>query len=387
MLAIGWQVIMVIGISASGAVKAAWPIVTLTLPLFYLVGVLQLEWSPQSDSLGYYSTALALSGSTGEVVETVQVSGKDGYVRLLSVVFRFGEASMTTPIAVNAVFLALTALVLVNLTQSIVGVRPAKVAPTVFALSVPVVVWGTQGLREAAVFFGISITMASFLNLMRRKSTGWLLAWLASLWFLFMFRGAIAAVLAFGCICALVLMGRRASRLAGGVVVGAALLLWLFVLPRITYFATLQSAYFDADRVEVVRDSLQTANSGFQSDITSPMGFLATLLRVVLGPFPWEWGAYPTAIPDVLYWWVAMIVIFRTLVKKNLPPGSGLLLVGSAAILIAVTTGVTNYGMLLRVRAMVIVPLIPLLAFSVCAFRTRTRRNMAALAGGRLEGS
>lgn len=344
---------------------------------YFVAGTVQLRISPQSDTLGYFETASALSGHGGEAGDVFLVSGKEGFVRLLSVVFRLGSPDMGTPIAVNAVLIGLTVVVSMKATTLLLSGTEARTIPAVFAFFPPLLVWGSQGLREAGVFLGISLMVLAAAHLQKSFTVGGIAGLALATAFLFVFRGGIAVVVLGGVLVGLAL-SRRGFRGSTGplliVVPGAALA--AYASQTVPYFNDIQRSYFDAERQAVVRDSLSQANSGFEQSLSGPLGLLASMARVVMGPYPWEWLTYPVAVPDVLAWLVAGVLVLRTFRTARSP---FLLLAGPAlAIAVAIALGVTNYGMLLRVRAMIVVVLVPLLAHALAG-----RRSAEAGAGRR----
>lgn len=334
---------------------------TLLVPWYFLVGIAELHFIRQSDSLAYYGAAL--SGPNTAQTATATVVGKEGFVALLRWVFRLGTPDMGTPIAVNAVFMAATAIVLAKTAYCLGGAKAAKWPPLIMAISVPFLVWGAQGLREAGVYLGISLVLLGATR-WRSKVQGsrWICV-VAGFLELVFFRGAIAIVLAAALVVASVIVGAKGwSKLLGWGLLVILLVMWFLVLPRIHYFSVLQNSYFEAERLTVTREQLSVnANSGFDTGLGSPAAVLTAFLRVLFGPFPWEWIQYPLAIPDVLFWWMVWPIVLRS---RRLGPKVEVrqLLICALAILISVMLSATNFGLLLRVRAMGLVPLVPVLA-------------------------
>ena len=346
--------------------------------LYLAVGGMQLILLRQSDSLGYFSTALQVAGlSGGEQVYSTEATGKEGFVRILSVLLRLGEPSMMVPVAFNAGLLAVTFLVSYRATVDAFGRSAARFVPLVYCVAPPLLIWGSAGLRETSVYFGIACAVAISVSCVEKISSTKLLGLGLASVYLLVFRGPVALVVVAAAGLGIVLSAKGFMRRPHLILMFAFVGLIVVVVFQ-TYGDQTLADYYDQERINTARGSLGSANSGFTSDSLSPGTVGLGLLRVLFGPFPWEWLQFPLAIADALFWLGSWLLIYRSIrqtgIRMSLP-----LLLPAAALALAVALTVTNYGALLRIRAMVLIPLVPVLSHGLHIFLTRRRRLARAV--------
>jgi hypothetical protein len=356
--------------------RSIWPL-TMLVPWFFVCGCLNLLLLDQHDSKGYYLTALALADATGGGGVEVQTdTGKEGYALLLSYFVRLGVPSMAIPVAVNAGLLAISAVIVTRSTERLFGWKAARLVPAIFALSPTIVLWGAPGLREASIYLGLSVLiwMAAKTTTDRRLTVLPVLALAATVAYLLLLRATIVPVTVAGLVLGLAVAIRGPKRLT--LVLSAVPLGFLFF--RLVYAVNVNviTSSYDAERIGHVRASLAGAGSSFGAFELTPLGVLAGVLRVFAGPFPWEWSQFPLAIADSIYWAGVSVLVVWALVHLTRDRVL-VLLVPALALAMSVVVTITNYGTLIRLRGMVLIFLIPIVAAGLerVTERRRLRRS------------
>ncbi|WP_125932780.1 hypothetical protein [Janibacter indicus] len=276
-------------------------------------------------------------------------AGKSGWPYLLGGLYLFLGASPYVGIAVNAIFCISMAAIAAR-TSQLLSPNTGRLAFTL-ALNPTTLFWGTMLLREAGMWFFISLATLGAVGIQKSHRVGaYLTALLIGLLGAYSFRSSVAVAL--GATLILSLLIARSSRLAVKI---SLLAVTLAATP--TAVAYIQSqALLDPDRIEMSQTELAGANSGFSTGLGS---LPATLLRVTLGPFPWE---FPSLGLLYLAEWVIWIAILALSIRGTKTRHAWIIWAGSVAVIssLAFTSG--NYGTTVRLRAMALVILLPLAA-------------------------
>jgi len=196
--------------------------------------------------------------------------------------------------------------------------RVARIAALFSAFSPSMILWSSQGLKDAPIATCLLLCTLYTLRLREKLNVRSLLLLVVSLFFLFSLRH-YAFYIVFVSIAGTLLMARRRFTLLqvfqGGllvVVIGIA-----FV-----YLGAGDTAHeaFDLKRVQEFREwGARVTNTGFGGDvdITDPraaIGFLPIgILYVLLAPFPWMINNLRQLItlPELLVWWAMMPLVVK----------------------------------------------------------------------------
>jgi hypothetical protein len=119
------------------------------------------------------------------------------------------------------------------------------------------------------------------------------------------------------------------------------------------------------------RDYLaDSASTGFATGSPlTPTGLAQALLHVGLGPLPWELRPSPVWVWVIVNWafWLTLLaLVVQGLRRRRLSQGTVALIVFSLVLLAGLAVGLTNYGIVTRMRATVALAVLPL-AFAAMA--------------------
>lgn len=315
---------------------------------------------------------------------------KQGYAWLAGLMYLvFGEMPMVL-ITLNV---ALHFLGIASLVRSVCNFGTALKLPSevtrwagrtsawALAIAPGVLLWGPQVMRETLSLFLVCLGLEGLTLLMKgRLLKGSALA-LGACWMLYQVRGGVGVGLTIavlvGAVLAVKLKGRfgwerRVSLLmASGVLGGAAMVV-----------SGIDARLSGASLAQEMQYLSRTADTGFGGSYgESPWATVLTtnLPRVLFGPFPWEWSAQfgiVLAMADALVW-----IPFLFLAGRLALDFSGeqrrliVAVLGFTAVLVGVlAVGVSNYGMLSRLRPIALPPLIMLGTFSLATVWARGLR-------------
>ena len=215
---------------------------------------------------------------------------------------------------INASIGAGTAVVVFYSAQTLFSnLRVSKLAALLVAFFPSLILWSSQGLKDALIIFALAISILATLRLMEKITTGYILILIASLLALLSLRFYI-----FYMMCAAV---------AGSFIVGMKTLSAQGFLQRFvavgaiglafTWFGVLQYAgaqidqYANLKAIQTSREDQATAGSGFNKDVdiqttegaltVIPMG----VLYLMFAPFPWQYTTLRQSItlPEMIIWW------------------------------------------------------------------------------------
>jgi hypothetical protein len=134
---------------------------------------------------------------------------------------------------------------------------------------------------------------------------------------------------------------------------------------RLALTVMLGAVGYSPEQLFIVRDSLaDLATTGFSpADPFTPIGLIESFVRVGLGPLPWEFRPAPAwawVFVNWAYWAVLVVAAWRGLRRTGTNQVSVAIIAFSVVLLAGLAVGLTNYGIVVRMRATVIVALIPL---------------------------
>lgn len=215
----------------------------------------------------------------------------------------------------NAVLGAATAPIIFMCAQQVYGnAKVARLAAYSVAFYPSLVLWSSQGLKDAPIVFLLALSILATLKLGQKLSLKYLAALIVALFCLLSLRFYVFYMI-LAAIGGAFLIGMRevsAQSFARQFVVVIALGLSLTYL-GVTRYANVQiEAYGGLDQVQRSRlDASRTAKSGFEKDVdvSTTSGALTTiptgLLYLLFAPFPWQLASLRQSItlPEMILWW------------------------------------------------------------------------------------
>jgi hypothetical protein len=270
---------------------------------------------------------------------------------------------------INAVIGAVTAIIIFLCAQEVFdNVRVARLAAFAVAFYPSLVLWSSQGLKDAPIVFLLALSILATLRLGRRFSVQWVAVLAASLFGLLSLRFYVfyMMVVAVG---GAFLIGMRAVTAQSFlrqfiiiIVLGLSL-----TYMGVTRYANLQlDTYANMDAVQRSRlDAAKSAQSGFAKDVdvstasgaltAIPMG----LIYLLFAPFPWQLASLRQSItlPEMIIWWASfpMLVLgFWFSIKYRLRQISPIL-VFTVMLSLAYSVFQGNVGTAYRQRAQLLV--------------------------------
>ena len=369
------------------------------LPLFVCAGlILYVPLSPlyvRSDGEFYqdWGYSLAASWVTGEPADYSRAlwPGK-GFWPLIIGAFTAVAGPVTISLVVfNALILALTVIVLQKATFVLGGGAPRWTMVTVFLSSVPFFLWGPSLLREALFWLGVALgVLALIYASVHRYRSALPAASLSSLLVLGV-RPDAGIVLIYGFVAMAIFLrgieGLKQSQLRA---VAAFVALVSLALSFPTAFEFASEKKVSGENILKSNETLAsynvtTAFGGFTESSESSesseslcnsefvlmsVGTAALCAAAVnspyalFGPFHWEYG------PEVIWWlagastlhflFLVGLAIFHLVTSKGRRWPLIALLAVAAASMLMFSSVLTNYGILIRFRAVTEIVLIPL---------------------------
>lgn len=330
--------------------------------------------------LAAHAATYLLGDST---VATSYVAGKEGYIWILGSLYALGGNAPVLAIVLNVVARVVTLFAVAKSTEVMClrgGIAPehtrtaVRAAATLCALLPSFFIWSPQVLRESLTIMCVALAAAAaFIGVVRNQALLTMLA-MAPVALLVWVRASLGLSVGVAVLLALIytwLGSAKYSRelrilYAAGVALSLPIsLAWL------TATIGLSSERIVASTAELS----ETASSGFPGlswDATLPQVLAATVPRVLIGPFPWEWRPTGVMILAIIEWACWVLVLFLAWRgMRNARPGEPLRGVAwmipffvalTAAIMIGLCLTVANYGLLARFRPMGVIGLIPVAA-------------------------
>ena len=310
-------------------------------------------------------------------------AGKEGFAILLGALYRAIGHAPAAGLLLNAVFMGLFVIVVARTARRLGSRRASTVAAVLAVLLPPFVWWGSQLLREPPMWILIALAADTAVamavdGLSWRRATWLLVTCLAML----TIRAPVAAVFAVSLALGLVLasaprFGDHIRRMA---MIAGAIALAIFLFPRLPALQSLQEE--DSASIVHSRNYLATtAKTGF-GEVAAPttsglFGQLPTALSLVtLGPLPWQLPASGLpAVADTLAWWFVLAWGVRGFgpIHRRFGRAGWLLILPAAALLVALALTLANFGIVIRMRAMVVVLLLPYAAVGLAIATERGR--------------
>lgn len=292
-----------------------------------------------------------------------------GMVYFVAAVYGLVGRSMLAVQLVNAVIGAVTAIIIFLCALDVfANVRVARLAAIAVAFYPSLVLWSSQGLKDAPIVFLLALSILATLRLGNKFSAKWLIVLVGSLFCLLSLRFYVfyMMVVAVG---GAFLIGTRAVTAQSFlrqflviVVMGLAL-----TYMGVTRYANVQlDTYANWDAVQRSRlDASRSAQSGFGKDVdvSTTSGALTTipvgLLYLLFAPFPWQLASLRQSItlPEMIIWWASFPLLILGLwfsIKYRLRQISPIL-VFSLMLSLAYSVFQGNVGTAYRQRAQLLV--------------------------------
>lgn len=305
--------------------------------------------------------------------------GKEGWPVLLAHVYsNFGHAPELA-ILLNVIVAAMTVLVVAASCRALGWNSSARAAAWIAALWPTAVLWGPMLLREAIVTLLLAFAFLGTALLGNRRVlaglpllviSGTLMTWMRGGMLYF-----VLIVLPVSAVLATIVTSRRTGRGYRVLAVSAAMLVVL--LPSLT--SSLQdSVSFDADRQQVVAEALNKGTTSYGAAGLSTDNSVLMFVYTAVGPPPTALanpGLLAAGIDAML--WLAMW-FFAVYGWRKLPDARwGLLvcMVPSAVLLLYLSEIATNFGLIMRMRALLIPLMAPAAAIGVKHWISQRRRR------------
>lgn len=289
-----------------------------------LIFVLNLQGFFGGDAFTYdYYGASQLSAWYGDQYAQAQVNvfvGKGegsgwGMVYLVGGVYWLLERNMLAIQFFNAVLGAATAPIIFLCAQQVYGnSRVSRFAAFAVAFYPSLVLWSSQGLKDAPIVFLLALSILATLKLGQKLSAKYLVALVLSLFCLLSLRFYVFYMI-LAAIGGAFLIGMRevsARSFVRQFVVVIALGLSLTYL-GVTRYANVQMEQFGGlEQIQRSRlDAAKSAKSGFERDVdvSTAGGALTTiptgLMYLLFAPFPWQLASLRQSItlPEMILWW------------------------------------------------------------------------------------
>jgi hypothetical protein len=240
-----------------------------------------------------------------------------GMVYLVAGLYSFLGRNMLAVQFFNAAIGAATAPIIFLSAQQVYGNRKvARLAAFGVAFYPSLVLWSSQGLKDAPIVFLLALSILATLKLGQKLSVKYLVALVAALFCLLSLRFYVFYMI-LAAIGGAFLIGMRelsAQSFLRQFVVVVALGLSLTYL-GVTRYANVQMETFGSmDSIQRSRqDAARTAKSGFDKDVdvSTTSGALTTiplgLLYLLFAPFPWQLASLRQSItlPEMILWWAS----------------------------------------------------------------------------------
>lgn len=325
------------------------------------------------DALTYHYGALGLLQHwTAGAPAPGLPSGKRGFFYLLGGLYWVFGAHPAAGLAVDAAMAAAVIPLISDATRRLFGPEAARPVPLLCTFLPGFLLWGSQLLREAGVYFLIAACLACAVRLRERVTPGALVGFATAAGLLVLWRADVGLIVAGGLGIGMALGRGR----AGGALAGASALALVAVLVLglgVGYSGYHLVTHANLSLINGIRsDSSQSAASGFlpNANVSTPAhaaGYLPLgSLYFLFGPFPWQihGGRQLFGLPDSLAWWFLLPSLWRGARASwsRYRWGTALSVLPALALAGALSLFVANFGTTVRERMQVILLLVPLVA-------------------------
>lgn len=344
-------------------------IATCLLLVFLVVTFFDNPLGSGTDELVYQNQAEAVSRSlslTGDVTSRYAVldEGKFGWPAVLGTVYWLsGTDTPYLGVFINATVTYVALLLVAAAGQRLFpSVRPNLLHVVLMASAPAVLMFGVSLMREPWAWLAIAVGIHALVSALRARRVEAAALLLVSCTVAFWIRTPLAVIIVGACGGALLVAWvYRKLGLPGA----AATLAVCFAIGLKALVPVLAAAGYSPQLLLIARDYLATVSTtGFVSrDPFTMVGMVEALVRVGLGPLPWEYRPAP------VWGWVMLNQVHLLVVaalavmawrKRGGDVARVALLAFSVVLLAGIAVGLTNYGIVVRMRASLVVAVIPL---------------------------
>ncbi|MER3428144.1 MAG: hypothetical protein C4334_08590 [Pyrinomonas sp.] len=302
-------------------------------------------------------------------IDRFSAGGGWGMLYLVAAVYAIVGRNPLAIQFINAVIGSATAVVIYLCAYHIFrNVRVARLAAFALAFFPSIILWSSQGLKDAPVVFSLALAMLATLKLGERWSLKYLLVLIIALFSIFSLRFYIFYMLV-AAIAGSFIVGMR--ELDGRSIVRQFAIVVCIGL-AMTYLGVLRQAgqqfesYGSLEAVQRSREDLaRSARSGFAADVdvSTTSGALQVIpigvVYLLFAPFPWqvEGPRQIITLPEMVIWWSAFPFVLlggwftiRYRLRQTLP-----ILIFTAMLTLAYSVFQGNVGTAYRQRAQLLV--------------------------------
>jgi len=239
-----------------------------------------------------------------------------GMLYLVAGVYELIGANKLAIQLINASVGAATAVVVFYAAQTLFSnQRVSKVAALLVAFFPSLILWSSQGLKDAVIILALALSILATLRLMEQVTAGYVVVLIVSLLALLSLRFYIFYMMS--------------AAVAGSFIIGMKTLSAQSFVQRFiavgaiglafTWFGVLQYAgkqfdqYANLKAIQTSREDQAGAGSGFAKDVDvgTTEGALTAIpigiLYLMFAPFPWQFATLRQTItlPEMIVWWLA----------------------------------------------------------------------------------
>lgn len=322
-----------------------------------------------TDEVVYQNQAEAVSRSlslTGDVTSRYAVldEGKYGWPAVLGTMYWLsGTLTPYLGVFVNATVTYMALLLVATAGQRLFPtVRPTLLHVALLASAPAVLLFGVSLMREPWAWLAIAIGVNALISALRGHRTQAAALLVVSSTVAFWIRTPLAVIIVAGFIGA-ILVGWVYRRV--GTLGAAAALAGCFVVGLQVLVPILAAAGYSPQLLLVARDYLAAiSTTGFIArDPFTVVGMAEALVRVGFGPLPWEYRPLPVwgwIMLNHLHWLAVAALAISTWRYRGTDAARVALLAFCVVLLAGIAVGLTNYGIVVRMRASLVIAVLPL---------------------------
>jgi Dolichyl-phosphate-mannose-protein mannosyltransferase len=240
-----------------------------------------------------------------------------GMVYLVGAIYEIIGRNMLAIQFLNAVLGAATAPIIFLCAKEVFNnSRVARIAGLAVAFYPSLVLWSSQGLKDAAIVFSLALSILAALKLGKKFSVTYLVTLALALFCVLAFRFYVFYMIMVAIVGALAIGMRSINAQSFARQFVVVIMLGLaFTYLGITRYANVQFEQFgNLQRVQRSRlDAASSAESGFgrDVDVSTTSGALMSIpvgvLYLLFAPFPWQLGSLRQmlTLPEMIVWWAS----------------------------------------------------------------------------------
>jgi hypothetical protein len=353
-------------------------VVALVSRLAYGLGQYAIGGIGQNDGLSFDASAVAIAQHWNGLGPPVELPiGKEAFPTFLAFLYNTFGHLPELGIIVNCVAAAALPIVMVLICRSLGWFQAERYAAWIVVLWPALFLWGPLLVRESLIMLTLAVALLGTVRARERKLDG-LLMLLASALLLIGLRGGLGYLVAIvlpACL-ALEAIFSRSMRVAARATAIGVLGAGLVVAASVITPAVESADYFDADRRAQVAQGLDAGSTSFSQAGEGFTGGLSNLPSIMFGPFPWQItspGLLVVGI-DAILWLFMWLFAVRGILSLRVKAASVYCWLPTLALVYYLSTTATNFGLIMRLRALGIPFIAPLAAVGIAVFLERRRQ-------------